>query len=211
MQPDGYYAPKDVMAMTGVSSSALRNYTRDYARHLSTDATTTPRRFTEDDIRLIAYVIDCTKNRGMKHDEVAESLQAGDLASFEWEMPSTPHADVGTQEGASGHLVPVERLQAAQQAAQAILADAQRREGEAVAAEKAAQERIAELERELGKTQGKLEGEAVAVEKAAQGRISELERELGTAQGKLEAVEASRYHAPKWWRALFGGSWIGNP
>ena len=168
--------------MTGASSSALRNYTRDYARHLSTEATTTPRRFTEDDIRLIAYVIDCTKNRGLKHEEVAESLLAGAMDDFEWEPPTMPHADVTAQDDNSGHLVPVERLQAAQHAAQVILDDTKRRESEATEELKTAQERIAELERELGK-----------------------------AEGKLEGVEASRYHAPAWWKALFGGSWIGNP
>jgi DNA-binding transcriptional MerR regulator len=45
----------------------------------------------------------------------------------------------------------------------------------------------------------------------AQKRNAELERELGQASGELAGFKAAQYKAPKWWRALFGGSWIGNP
>jgi len=160
------------MSLTGVSSSSLRNYTRDYERYFSTEATTTPRHFTEEDLRLIAFIVDCTKGRALTHDQVAERLLAGDLDTFTWLAPEMPQTPTDAAGESYGLLVPAERVQAAQ----ALLQDAQRRENDAIAEAKAAQERIAELE-----------------------------RELGVAQGRLEGVERSQYTAPKWWKALFGG------
>ena len=149
MDTEGYYTPKDVQALTGASASALRNYTRDYARWLSTEATTTPRRFSEQDLKLIAFVVHCTKERALTHEQVSSALAAGELDSFDWQPPQAAPAasevhDTGTA------LVPAERLQAAQ----LLLADTQRREVAAQEEIKRLQEEVQRLAGELGKAQG---------------------------------------------------------
>ena len=147
-----YYTPKDVQSMVAVSASGLRNYTRDYARWLSMEATETPRRFTEDDVRLIAFIVHCTKERAMTHAQVVDRLQDGDLQTFTWQIPQAPETPIETPEDVTGHLVPVERVMTAQ----ALLQDAQRRENEASDKVDELQSRINELERELGEARGQL-------------------------------------------------------
>lgn len=172
MDSGGYYLPKDVQRITGCSASALRNYSRDYARWLSTESTTPPRRFSPEDVRLIAYVLHCTKDRAMTHEQVLATLAAGDLESFEYTPPPIANAPSAVEEPASTALVPLERLQAAQ----LLLSEAQRREA-------AAADQVATLQAEVNRLAG----------------------ELGKARGELAGVKESRYKAPAWWRAVFGG------
>ena len=145
------YTPKQVTDMLGISASALRIYTDRYARHLSTEATSTPRKFTEADLHTLAYVVASTKE-GRTHDQVLASW-ADEFDSFEWEPPETPTGNAGDT---STPLVPIAQLQATQ----ALMLDAQRREEEARAQlqqrERELQERINQLERELGKAEGKI-------------------------------------------------------
>lgn len=49
--------------------------------------------------------------------------------------------------------------------------------------------------------------EAAAADQVAalQAEVQRLSLELGKAQGEAAALKASRYRAPAWWRALFGG------
>ena len=140
------------MGFVNVSSGSLRNYTRDYARWFSTEATTVPRRFTEEDVRLIAFIVNCTKDRALTHAQVEDRLQEGDLDTFDWQLPEGSETPVEAHEDVSTHLVPVERVMAAQ----TLLQDAQRRENEAVEKVDELQRQIADLERQLGQAQGEL-------------------------------------------------------
>ena len=176
------YTPKATADITGASRQVLRVYTQRYARYLSTDATPAPgleRRFTEADLKVIAFVYQRTA-AGETHEQVAERLAAGELEQFAWQAPETPPDATTAAESASGAtgsmLIPLERLQAAH----ALMQDAQRRE-------QAATEQIATLQTEvqrLSQALGRAEGEAATL---------------------AATLQASRYHAPKWWRAIFGG------
>ena len=75
------YTPKATSDITGASRQVLRVYTQRYARYLSTDATPAPgleRRFTEADLKVIAFVYQRTA-AGETHEQVAERLSAGEL------------------------------------------------------------------------------------------------------------------------------------
>jgi DNA-binding transcriptional MerR regulator len=50
------------------------------------------------------------------------------------------------------------------------------------------------------------EQDALEQAAAAKAEITRLTLELGKAQGEAETLKASRYRAPAWWRAIFGGS-----
>ena len=145
------YSPKQAMEFTGVSHGSLRNYTRDYARYFSTEATTTPRKFTDDDVRVIACIKDLTSNRGLKHAQIVDELPVA-LETFEWIPPEPAIDDNTAADTGNGDIVPLATLRATQ----ALLMDAKDREAAALAESKAANERIAELERELGEARGKL-------------------------------------------------------
>ena len=187
MDADGYYSPKDVRTITGASESAVRNYCRDYERWLSTDATSIPRRFSAEDVKLIAFVIDCTKKQNKRHDEVLIALQAGELDAFAWEAPPQPTVSPETaqapQVDASTAMVPYAHLRAAE----LLMAKAEQRE-----------QALAERERER-------EQEAALRERELQAHIEDLQRQVGELSGELKAVKAHRRQAPKWWRAMFGG------
>ena len=164
------YSPKAVSDLTGVSATARRNYVGKYTRYLSTEATGTPSKFTEADIKLIAYVKSCTSQLRMTHDEVLAELKAGQLDSFDWQMPEEEETEPQTDTTTA--LVPMAQLQAYR----VVMEDAQRREEEAT--EKA---------------------------ETLQQRMEEMQHEVGEAQGKLQAIEAQQRKPPKWWVFLFGG------
>ena len=110
----------------------------------------------------------------MTHEQVLESLAQGALDRFEWAIPTQGESATEAAESAQSApnaLIPVERFQAAH----ALLMDAQRREQEA---------------RDHAQ--------------ALQDKVNQLERELGQAQGALQAYQAVR-RRPRWWVALFGG------
>ncbi len=170
-----YYTTKAASELTGASKQIIRTYTERYARHLSTEATPEPgkpRRFTATDLKLLAYVYQQTSTGNLTHDQVLERLAAGALEEFDWQIPAQS-AMSGAEESVSAPsaLVAVERLQAAQ----VLLIDSQRREGEAKEREQALIERVAALERALGQ-----------------------------AQGELTAYKSLR-RRPRWWTVLFGG------
>lgn len=170
----GYYTTKVASELTGASRQVIRTYTQRYARYLSTEATPQPgmdRRFTADDLKLLAFVFQRT-SAGETHDQVLERLQSGELEQFAWLPPEPAPEPQSADESASSALVPLERLHAAH----ALLQDAQRREA-------AAADQVAALQAE----------------------VQRLSLELGKAQGEAAALKASRYKAPAWWRALFGG------
>lgn len=168
------YTTKQAAEITGASRQALRAYTRRYARYFSTEATPEQgqdRRYTRDDLRLVAYIYSQT-SAGASHDQVNDRLAAGALDAFEWHPPESGE-EIDPAPDDNTALVPVAQLQAAH----ALLQDAQRREA-------AAADRADELQAE----------------------IARLTLELGQAQGEAAALKSSRHRAPKWWRAIFGGS-----
>ena len=177
MDTQHYYSTKEASDVTGASKQIIRVYTVRYARYLSTEGTPEPgkpRRFTEDDLKLLAYVYQQTSAGNMTHEQVLDSLAQGALERFEWSAPtSSESASVDTEsaQSAPNALIPIERFQAAQ----ALLMDAQRREQEA---------------REQAQ--------------ALQDKVNQLERDLGKAQGALEAYQTVR-RRPRWWVVLFGG------
>ncbi len=187
MDTDGYYSPKDVRDLTGASESAVRNYCRDYERWLSTEATTVPRRFTAQDVKLVAFIIDRTKRQNQNHADVTAALQAGELEQFAWDAPPSVTVRSGEAQGPQGEqstaLVPLAFLEAANE----LRLDALRREQEA---------RIEAQQREQA---------AQARERELQDQVVELQRQVGELAGELKAVKAQRRQAPKWWRAVFGG------
>lgn len=169
-----YYTTKDAADLTGASHQIIRVYTSKFERFFSTEATPEKgavRRFTPADLKLIAYIYQST-SQTIGYDAIAEALQAGALESFDWTLPEPEEEAEAASGEYSSALIPVERLQAAQ----ALLHDAQRRE---------------EQERERADQ--------------FQQRIADLERELGEARGELAGFRSAQYRAPAWWRALFGG------
>ena len=174
-----YYTTSQAATITGASLQTIRGYTKLYQRHFSTEATPESgqsRRFTPDDLRLIRFCLELA-SQNLTREQISDRLAAGELANFAWQPAQQPPD--ATQEPAPSHntmLVPYERLQAAQM----LLQDAQQRE-QAIKAEAAAQ--VATLQSE----------------------VARLSQELGKAQGEAATLRGSRYTAPRWWRAVFGG------
>lgn len=149
MTTDDYYLPNQAQTLCNVSASTLRNYTKDFARWFTTEATTVPRKFTVDDLRLIAFIRHRTQERQERIDAVQAALDAGALVTFEWQPPQQPQQ---ATEEETGVLVPLESLRLHQ----ALLAEAQRREEQASAETADLRARIETLQNELGKAQGEL-------------------------------------------------------
>lgn len=160
------FSPKRVCDTLGISQSALRIYVDKYARKLSTEATTTPRKFTEADLHALAFVVASTRE-GRTHEQVLASWEET-YPTFEWE-PTVQATD--PTEGDRTALVPVSALKAAQ----ALMLDAQRREEEtreeARERELQLQEQINQLLRELGHKEGELEALRAAKPKGFWARL----------------------------------------
>jgi DNA-binding transcriptional MerR regulator len=169
------YSTKEASALAGASRQIIRTYTDRYKEHFSREVQAQPgqpRRFTADDLKLIAYIYQQTSQQSQTHEQIQAALAAGALEQFDWQPPEAQESVGSSEVPPSTALVPVERLQAAQ----ALMLDAQRREEEAREQAKALQDRLAALERELGK-----------------------------AQGELSAYKAMQRKPPAWWAKLFGG------
>ena len=152
MTTEDYYLPKDAQSIIGVSASTLRNYTKDFERWLTTEATTTPRRFTPDDLRLFAFIRWRTLEKLETMDKVQAALDAGALDAFEWQVPQRPQPTTTAQDSEAGVLVPLESLRLHQ----ALLNESQRREEQASAEAAELRARIEALQNELGRAQGEL-------------------------------------------------------
>ncbi len=147
-----YYLPKDAQTLVGISASTLRNYTRDFERWLTTEATTTPRRFTAADLRVLAFARYRTAEKQETIGKVQAALDAGELTAFEWQPPAMPTTPAEATEGEAGALVPLESLRLHQ----ALLVDAQRREEAASTEADDLRTRVEALQNELGRAQGEL-------------------------------------------------------
>ena len=173
------FGTKETSAITGASRPVIRTHTQRYARYLSTEATPeagTERRFTAADLKVIAFVYQLGEREGATREQVHERLAAGELDQFAWLPPEEPPSAVpGSQ---SAESAPGGALVPVErlQATQALMLDAQRREEQAL-------EQVATLQAE----------------------VQRLSIELGKAQGEAATLKSSRYTAPRWWRALFGG------
>ena len=209
-----YYSTKDTSALTGASRPIIRTYTQRYARFLSTEATPeagAERRFTAADLKVIAFIYQHTAPElGAKrytHEQMLERLAAGELDQFDWQPAEPESAAQGAQaaesaaSATSGALVPAERLQAAH----ALLHDAQRREEQALEQVATLQSEVQRLSQALGKAEGEAATQAAAQVAAVQAEVQRLTLELGKAQGEAATLKGSRYSAPRWWRAVFGG------
>ncbi len=174
-----YYSTKEAAEITGASRQIIRVYTEAYKRYFSSEgapAAGMPRKFTPDDLRLIRYIYEST-SAGIAHNEVLERLAAGALADFAWQ-PAEMASTIDSAEKYDQDSAENTALVplSSLKAAQALMQDAQRREAEQAAQVAALQE-----------------------------QVQSLTLELGTAVGELQAVKSSRYRAPKWVRAIFGG------
>lgn len=183
---DATFTPKQAAHMAGVSAASLRNYTARYADHFSANATPPkgqPRKFTAEDVRLLAFIRDATA-RGLKHGQVQDAIEAGELGEFDhWQAPE-PETEPIQDDEPSTALATGAQVQALQM----ILDDLQRRES-------VAKEETARLRTEMQ-----------AHDETYQERINSLTMQLGEAKGKLSAFEeAARNRRPEWFRRIFGG------
>jgi DNA-binding transcriptional MerR regulator len=175
------YTTKEASELTGASKQALRVYTTRYKQFMSPLATPDAggeRRFTEADLKYLAYVYQQTQS-SKTHEEVLAALANGALDDFEWEPPKTTQ-NVTIDGGSVGTaLVPIERLVAIQALLQAEREARQRDEDE--------RQRLIDREQQLS------------------ARLEDLRQQLGEAQGELKAIKATRRKPPAWWVRIFGG------
>jgi DNA-binding transcriptional MerR regulator len=173
------YIPKQAAELLGISPSAIRLYTTRYESHLSTEATSNPRRFTEADLRFIAFIVTKAKE-GKTHEAILAWLKTevgkAELEQFEWDLPQ--EEDVTVDTGPGTMLVPVERLIAAQ----AMLQSQQEERQRLLERERELLDQVNRLQRDVGKAEGKVE----------------------SLEAQLQQV-MQRRKPPRWWVALFGG------
>lgn len=194
----GYYGTAEAARATGISRPALRAYTGQkspFRRWLSTEAApaseSTPRRFTEQDLRLLAYIYQRTKAGARKDSLLAElEASAGALPpEFEWHPAEPEQVAEGEPAGQSASTMLITSDQAS--LLRAMVAAAEQRSQEAREREQQA------LEREK---EARAAAEAsVERERALQERVAGLERALGEAEGHLKARKR-----PRWLASLFG-------
>ena len=177
--PDNLFTVKQASEITDASRQSIRSYTATYARFFSTEATPEhggERKFTRDDLKLIAYIAGSTAF-GSSHEEIIKELEGDALSLFRWEPPEAPPKPSEPKQDANTSLVPIERLHA--MAAQLHTTQALIEKGE---------ERIKE---ETARAQ------------VLQDKLIEAQRELGKLEGELAALKASK---PKgFWARLLGG------
>ena len=153
-----FYSVSDVSKLVGASVASIRSYAARYASFMSPTATPTAgqvRRFSDGDVKLIAYVYEQTAN-GATHDQVLDRLTNGALDAWNWTPPIPIEAADTSSEGvddAKEGLVPISQLRAAQ----VLVEDARQREQKAADSLRQAQSRIELLQSELGQAQGALE------------------------------------------------------
>jgi DNA-binding transcriptional MerR regulator len=174
------YTPKRAAELLRISPSAIRLYTTRYKKHLSSEAGNTPRRFTDADLRFVAFVGKKTED-GKSHDAILAYLETpegeAEYDDFEWTPPGTEKEPV-IDAGPGTMLVPVERLVAVQ----AMLQNQQEERQRLLERERELLDQVSRLQREVGKAEGKIES---------------LETQL--------AQQQPRRKPPTWWVRLFGG------
>lgn len=148
------YTPKRAADLLDVSPSALRLYCDRYAVHLSTEATSIPRKFTPDDLKVFAFVAQST-GLGKTHDEILATWNEA-FPAFVWEVPA-PSTDESTALVSIADLARMRtQLEEAQRSAQAAWDREQAAREEAHEQAEQLRSRIEQLQRELGKAEGEL-------------------------------------------------------
>jgi DNA-binding transcriptional MerR regulator len=169
MPDEPLYSPTQAAKAASISLQSLRNYAKRYVRYLSPHATPKAgetRWFTRQDIRLLAYIAHKTTKQNLSHEQLLAQLEQGTDGLEEFTDYTAPG-----EQPESTELLPPGLLRAYE----VLLNDAKLREQSAAEREQALQQ-----------------------------RVEQLERELGRAQGALESYRATK-RRPRWWVALFGG------
>ena len=169
------YSTKEASDITGASTATIRTYTTAYARYLSTEATPDPGK----QRRFTAAdlkLIAFAYQLGEREGATREQV-LDRLAAGELDTYAWQPPEEPTS-AAQSAVAPDSALVPYErlQAAQVLLQDTQRREEQAL-------EQVATLQSE----------------------VQRLSQELGRAQGEAATLKSSRYTAPRWWRAIFGG------
>lgn len=170
MRDEPLYSPTQAAKAAHISIQSLRNYAKRYVRFLSPHATPKAgetRWFTLQDIRLLAYIAHKTTKQNLSHDQLLAHLDQDTTEMEEFTDYSAP----GGEQSESTELMPPGLIRAYE----VLLNDSKQREQRAVGREQELQQ-----------------------------RVEQLERDLGRAQGALEAYGVTR-RRPKWWVWLFGG------
>ena len=82
------YRPSEVVRITGLSLSSVKNHCKTYAGYLSPGASQVgqTRYFTPDDLRVLAFVAQHSR-QGLPRSEIIARLDAGELVAFDWQPP----------------------------------------------------------------------------------------------------------------------------
>jgi DNA-binding transcriptional MerR regulator len=165
------YSPTQAAKAAHISIQSLRNYAKRYRTYLSPHATPQAgetRWFTIQDIRLLAYIAHKTIKQNVTHEQLVTLLDkaTGELEQFtDYDSPDVEQPSESTELMAPGLL----------RAYEVLVNDAKQREQAALDREQKLQQRVEQLEHELGK-----------------------------AQGALDSYRVTR-RRPRWWTVLFGG------
>ena len=170
-----YYTTSQAAAITGASLQTIRGYTKLYQRYFSTEATPESGQSRRFTSGDLRLIRFCLE---LAQQNLTREQIADRLAAGELDQftwQAPAEPASASQEPTPSHSTALVPYERLQ-AAQALLQDAQRREETAAA-------QVATLQSE----------------------VQRLTLELGKAQGEAATLRGSRYTAPRWWRALFGG------
>jgi hypothetical protein len=85
------YTLEYITTTQGLSEADVSTYIEHYREKLSQQASQTPPQFTQDDLKLFAYVKqELTSSPSTSHDEILTKIENGALDSFAWTAPSGP-------------------------------------------------------------------------------------------------------------------------
>ncbi len=155
------YRPAQAATLAGITLASLREYTIAYAPFFSEHATPPPgepRLFTPEDVRLLAFIADHTR-QGAGHEEVIQRLASGALEDFHWGLPEQEQGDGQTTTA----LVPVPQLQVIAEAFFRQVEEARAREEELRARLAIAERRISQLEDELAALRRQMAARSIRV------------------------------------------------
>ena len=170
-----YYTTSQAATITGASLQTIRGYTKLYQRYFSTEATPESGQSRRFTPDDLRLIRYCLE---LAQQNLTRDQIADRLAAGDlsnFTWQPAQQPPDATQEPAPSHSTALVPYERLQ-AAQVLMQDAQRREAEAAA-------QVATLQSE----------------------VQRLTLELGKAQGEAATLKSSRYSAPRWWRAVFGG------
>lgn len=170
-----YYTTSQAATITGASLQTIRSYTKLYQRYFSTEATPESGQSRRFTSDDLRLIRFCLE---LANQNLTREQIAERLSAGElanFTWQPTQQPLDATQEPAPSSSTALVPYERLQ-TAQALMLDAQRREEQAL-------DQVATLRAE----------------------VQRLSIELGKAQGEAATLRESRYTAPRWWRALFGG------